>query len=429
MIPDSNEPHKGWLWQPKLRPVEVLPVKDGGREAIVLRDPARLAPEVVWLSPTILAILPLFDGTNDLRDVQAAILRTYGQMVELDKIRGLVQLLDEKLFLEGETFENFVEREEQAFGALPVRPAVLAGQAYEAEPEALSRQLAGYFDHPSGPRTSDRPRSDNGREHDQPIGLIAPHIDFARGGPCYAWSYEQIDPDQRPDLVVILGTAHTETKNLLTLCRKDFATPWGLARCEQNLAGQLIDSLGSNLTADEYVHKNEHSVEFQAVWMMGRVNRREGLAILPFLCGSFHRLITAGITPEDDVWYGRAIMVLQGMLASLAQAGRRTLVIASADLSHVGPQFGDNTPVSASVAAGVKNHDQELLRDAVNGDYQSLFRRVAANRDRTRICGLAAIYTLMRLLNGPKGELLTYDQWIDPQGQGLVSFASLAFYE
>ncbi|MBF0528284.1 MAG: AmmeMemoRadiSam system protein B [Deltaproteobacteria bacterium] len=407
---------------PKIRPVEVFPVRDNQQEAVVLRDPERLAPEVIWLSPAVMAILPLFDGTNDLRDIQSAIFRAHGQIIDLEKILALVKVLDEKLFLEGETFDSFMIKELETFALAKVRPAILAGQAYAAEPDALLRQMDEYYHHPSGPG-----QTLAAEVHEPPRGLIAPHIDFSRGGPCYAWAYRQTPPHQPPDVAVILGTAHTRTKNLLALCRKDFATPWGPARCQPDLAGELVDRLGSNIMADEYVHKSEHSVEFQTVWLMGRFSRSEEMTFLPLLCGSFHELIIQGLTPEDCAPYEEAILVLKEALAKWAGAGKRVMVVASADLSHVGPQFGDQELVSGLVASEIEACDSALLDNVVKGDFRSLYRQVMINRDRTRVCGLASIYTLLRLLDGPQGELLKYDQWVDPSGQGLVSYAGLVF--
>ena len=52
--------------------------------------------------------------------------------------------------------------------------------------------------------------------------------------------------------------------------------------------------------------------------------------------------------------------------------------MASADLSHVGPQFDDDFKVTPEVAEKVRELDLELLRLAVDGDYRSMYARVAA---------------------------------------------------
>ncbi|MEW6265195.1 MAG: AmmeMemoRadiSam system protein B [Thermodesulfobacteriota bacterium] len=421
MIPEADRANKVWQWRPRLRPIEVLPLQTNSGRVLALRDPGRLAPKMLYLSPAAAIFLPLFNGRNDLRDIQAALFRASGELIGLERIEGLVRTLDENYFLEGETFEAFLVRTREEFAASPGRPALLAGQAYPEAPESLAEVLASYYDHPSGP----------GREATaagaRPRGLIAPHIDFGRGGPGYAWTWSQLDPSDPPDLAVILGTAHGPTLNPLALCRKDFETPFGPARCERGLAEALAERLGDLITADEFVHRGEHSVEFQAVWLMSRLEPEAPTRILPWLCGSFHQLMEEGRAPEDWDDYEASVSVIKEALDRWTAAGKKVLAIASVDLSHVGPQFGDGFSVTPGVQAEIKALDLEYMTAATQGDYRSFYRLVAGQRDRTHVCGLAAIYTLLRLLDGPSGRLLHYDQWVDPAGQGLVSFASAVY--
>jgi len=412
MISESEDGHKGWLWRPKLRPVEALPVQSRGTEMICLRDPSRIAPQPLFLSPSATVVLSMFSGENDLRDIQAALMRKFGELVNLEVIEGLVQTLDENLFLEGEGFERFLTRRKEEFSAASSRSALLAGQAYPSEPAALAEALAPGETETVAPSGVSR-------------GLVAPHIDFERGGPCYAWAYRQLRPEESPGLVVILGTAHSPVENFLVLCNKDFETPFGPARCDRELADELSARVGPGLTADEFAHYGEHSVEFQAVWLMSLFRQAEDVRILPLLCGSFHPLIAEGQGPEDSREYKAALEPLKDLLGRYGRG--KVMVLASADLSHVGPQFGHDFRVTPAVQADVRAHDLAVLEAAAQGDFQGFYDRVARERDRTNICGLAPIYTMLRLLDGQAGRLLAYDQWTDENGQGLVSFASLVF--
>jgi hypothetical protein len=45
------------------------------------------------------------------------------------------------------------------------------------------------------------------------------------------------------------------------------------------------------------------------------------------------------------------------------------------------------------------------------------------------VCGLAPIYYLLSLIGPTEGRLLKYTQWVDPQGQGSVTFAGVIFEE
>ena len=100
--------------------------------------------------------------------------------------------------------------------------------------------------------------------------------------------------------------------------------------------------------------------------------------------------------------------------------------MASADLAHVGPRFGDPRPLTPGQLREVADADRELLATVESGDAETFFQSVSRDRDRRRICGLPPIYAALRLLPGARGRLLRYTQWPDPQGT--VTFASLALY-
>jgi len=61
-------------------------------------------------------------------------------------------------------------------------------------------------------------------------------------------------------------------------------------------------------------------------------------------------------------------------------------------------------------------------------DGEGFFSSVSKERDQRRICGLPAIYTLLKVLQAGKGRLLKYGQAFTPETESVVTFASLAFY-
>ncbi|MBW2092308.1 MAG: AmmeMemoRadiSam system protein B, partial [Deltaproteobacteria bacterium] len=250
---------------------------------------------------------------------------------------------------------------------------------------------------------------------------------FDRGGPCYAWSYNQLKNSTPPDLVVILGTAHSPTENYLVVCDKDFETPFGPMACEKDLAGNLLNRVGPGLKADELVHRGEHSIEFQAVWLKSLFRKHEEMQVLPLLCGSFHDLIETNQGPEDVEAYQATLSVLKDLLREWEKDKGRVMILASVDLSHVGPQFGDRFRVTRLVQEEIREHDLDLLRMVTEGDALGFYLKIAQEKDRNHVCGLASLYAALHLLDGASGRLLSYDQWVDETGQGLVSFASLVF--
>jgi AmmeMemoRadiSam system protein B len=102
------------------------------------------------------------------------------------------------------------------------------------------------------------------------------------------------------------------------------------------------------------------------------------------------------------------------------------VVIASADLAHVGPQFGDPRPLTPGQLREVEEADRRMLSSVEAGDAEGFFREVARDGDRRHICGLPPIFSAMRLLGTHRGRLLRYGQWPDPNGT--VTFAALGLY-
>jgi AmmeMemoRadiSam system protein B len=94
----------------------------------------------------------------------------------------------------------------------------------------------------------------------------------------------------------------------------------------------------------------------------------------------------------------------------------------------MGLQFGDREGVSDYGLRVLSQEDQEMLEYAEKMDGEGFFLSVARDRDRRRICGLPAIYAMLKTLEAKKGKLLKYGQAFTPETQSVVSFASLAFY-
>jgi hypothetical protein len=57
-----------------------------------------------------------------------------------------------------------------------------------------------------------------------------------------------------------------------------------------------------------------------------------------------------------------------------------------------------------------------------------MFRSIAAERDRRRVCGYPPIYMTLRCLDEPRGQLLQYRQWTDYASGAAVTFAAMAIF-
>ena len=404
---------------PKLRNVEALPVQTQGRTMICLRDPQGLTENLVFLPPDLFFAVRLFDGRHSLLDIQTAYTRRFGSLLFTEKIQELVRQLDEQYLLESDRFRERKQEQDRSFRALEVRPAMHAGEAYAADPEELTRQLDAFFTAPEGPGEP----SPELRE-DRLTGIIAPHIDLERGGACFAWAYKELIENTSAELFILLGTVHVPTENLFALTRKDFETPLGVAKTERGFVESLAIP-SADLFADEPVHRREHSLEFQVVFLQHLLASRRDARIVPILCGSFHELLSDDHGPSEDL---RVVEFVDALRRAISSMGERVCLIAGADLAHVGPRFGGREPLTPAFLQGVEEQDREMLGYVERLDPEGFLRFIAREEDRRNICGLSPIYTMLRAISATGGKLLRYDKAVDPSAQSAVTFASLAFY-
>jgi AmmeMemoRadiSam system protein B len=407
----------GTVAGPRLRAVEAFPAIVDGREVVCLRDPSGLTEAVLSVPRPVVAILALLDGTRTIRDVQADIVRRHGTLLPSEQLQALVETLDRHLFLEGERVEAEQARVAAAFHESPVRPAVHAGRAYAGEPETLARELEAFFVHPEGPGAVGEPGAPRVR------GLVAPHIDFHRGGPAYAWAYKPVAEACDADCFVVFGTAHAGLDgHPFALTRKPYDTPLGPLAVDEEVVEALARRAPGEPFAAELAHRSEHSIEFQAVCLRYLGGRRGPVRIVPILASFVHECLARGRDPATEP---AVAGVLDAITETMATVPRRYCLVAGADLAHVGPRFGDAEPVSPWRLARVEAEDRALLSLVTQVDPGGFFTSVKVDGDSRRTCGLSPIYALLATLPAGRGRLLRYGQWPDPQGT--VTYASVVF--
>ncbi len=395
-----------------------------------IHDPEGLS-EAVVLPYGAALLASLMDGRRTLAEIQAEFQRRVGDPLSLDDLAGLIDQLDEVHLLETPRFRAFRRRTAEEYLSRPVRPAAHAGGAYASDPEELRSQLAGWFSDEKGPGT---PRlSANASAADGRLcAVVSPHIDPYRGGPAFAWAYRRIVEETSAELFVIFGTAHTPMRQLFTMTRKDFDTPLGLLRTDQQFIDQVAAQLAAsvagrkiNLFQEEIAHRHEHSLEFQAVFLQYVLGSRRPFHIVPVLVGSFHEFLAEGLSPADSP---EVQAFVAAICAAAAERPGGVCYISGADLAHIGQRFDDEELLEPSRLAQQADDDRVLLEAACRGDSAALFQRVADVQDRNRICGLSPTYVLLEAARPTRGEILVYDQAVEADGSACVSFASLALY-
>jgi MEMO1 family protein len=409
---------------PRLRALEAFPVTHEGRQCIALRDPAGFTDQIAVLPPLLLDLVSLLDGEHSIAQIQEVMRRRHGEAPTPEQIAAVIERFDTAGFLESEGFISRRRALEEAFRRNPVRPASHAGGAYAREPADLTAQIDAFFSDPGGPDHPESARTETAQSSGSSglTALIAPHIDFHRGGPTYGWAYKEVLERSDADLYVILGTCHAGMPDPFSVTLKPYDTPLGPVPVDRDFYEALARRSGQDLLASESAHRREHSIEFQTVMLQYLLGRRRPFTILPVLASYLHEAVWGHTGPESDARVPRFLDALRDTIAS---SSRRVCLIAGVDLAHVGPRFGDTEPNTRRSLAAVEEADRQMLEPVVAADANGFFASVAADRDARRICGLSPIYSLLRLLPGSSGRLLRYTQWPDPEGA--VTFCAVSY--
>jgi hypothetical protein len=403
-----------------MRSLDIFPAEVSGQKVVCLRDPLNLSGKILFLPFPTFFIISLFDGLHSIVDIQAEFMRRFGELLYREKIQELIDQLDECFLLEGERFRSAEEKIIEDFRKSPYRPLALAGESYEEDGEKLRKSIELFFRDPEGPGLP----APNGNPQSL-AGIIAPHIDYRRGGTCYAFAHRAILESSPADLFIILGTAHSAMKQPFALTRKHFQTPWGPVETDGEFLSAVEAGCGGDFYQDELVHRMEHSIELQLVFLRALWPGKTPFQMVPILCGSFQEAILRGISPMDLPGVAPFIAALK---KAATQAGEKVCLVASADLAHVGLRFGDPEPPNRLSLRSLAEEDRRLLECAEQKDPEGFFNLLAGEKDRRKVCGLSPIYVLLRLLEGVSGKLLKYSQSVDSTTQSVVTFASLAFY-
>ncbi|MBI5631257.1 MAG: AmmeMemoRadiSam system protein B [Elusimicrobia bacterium] len=406
------------------RDVEAVPIEHEGSPMFLLQDSEGISPEPIAVSPTAMLVASLLNGKSTAAELQAAFTKATGTVLGLGEISSLVSELGRMNYLETSEVAERRKAIWEGFLKSPARPAVLSGSAYPKEGLELAQALGKFFVDPKGPG---KPLADKPALPRAPLGLVSPHIDLDRGGPSYAWAYGALSEAPPPDLIVALGVAHASPNSPWILTRKSYETPYGSLDTSLELFQDVQDLLWYDACADEWAHRREHSLEFQALWLK-YLWREKTPPWVPILVSSFERFAPdrapSGVETVETA--------LRRIGERLAERGKkqRIMILAGVDLAHVGPRFGDDVEVNAELKLRVEAADRETLEQALKLDADAFYLSAVAGGHWRKICGLSALYTGLRWIKalggeGP-GKLLSYGQAPDPAG-GLVSFASAIF--
>jgi AmmeMemoRadiSam system protein B/AmmeMemoRadiSam system protein A len=214
-----------------------------------------------------------------------------------------------------------------AAAAQGVRPAVFAGQFYEADPSRLAAEIDGYLA-AAAPASPPAGRI---------AGLIVPHAGYVYSGRTAAAAYALLR-GRAVDTVVIVGPTHRFAFEGVSIWPDGgFETPLGVARVDA--------AMGARFRPEAFAE--EHSVEVQVPFVQRAL---PGAAIVPIVMGDQTR------------------STIRSLAAALDKACRdkNVVVVASTDLSHFLAEDAARA-TDARTAALVAAMDTDALIRKVEG--------------------------------------------------------------
>jgi MEMO1 family protein len=210
-----------------------------------------------------------------------------------------------------------------------IREPAVAGQFYPREPERLRAAVRAYLEDALPPRSG------------HPIALVVPHAGYPYSGQIAADGFRQAMGD-RPELVVVLGTHHTvpDFDGVALYPGAGMRTPLGVAGIDGDAVRKLVEA-DPVFREDAGPHAGEHSIEVE----------------LPFIQTAFPgaRIVAAVVGTEDPALCARAGRALARVLG-----GRRSLIVASSDLSHY-PPYAEAVASDRAVLGAIAGLDPDRL--------------------------------------------------------------------
>lgn len=397
-----------YLTKPKIRLANFQRTVHNGQPVFLMHDSLGLTDAAILLPQALGPLVILCDGLNTVDDVRSRLAGQYGIELPNGTLNHLLQQFDEALLLEGGRFEEAKQKLITTYRGLEFRQPALAGSSYPADPDELRQMLQGYVDQLDDlPTVSATSRA-----------ILSPHIDYQRGGPVYAavWA-SAAEAIREAELVIIFATDHNGGFGTLTFTPQHYASPLGIMPTDIELVNRLANQLGpTDCFAEELHHINEWSIELVLVWLQF-IRQGKPCPTLPILCGSFHQFIMGQADLQQEDRFNTMTDILREEMSQ-----RRTVVVASGDLAHMGPAF-DGPALDAAAHTQMKADDDILIETLTSGQANSFFTLMKKEQYHRNVCGLSPFYFTLNLLEKSRGHLIRYDRC--PADHNNTSFVSV----
>ena len=248
----------------------------------------------------------------------------------------------------------------------------LAGTWYSANAETLAKQIEGFF------------RKAQVKPINNVVALILPHAGYQYSGQTAVCGLKTIDKKYKR--IIIIGPSHRiPMEEILSVPRvTHYETPLGQIPLDVELINKLLKySMFQNVPR---AHEYEHSVQIQ-------------LPLLQYVQKDFKLVpIVAGTCSLQTI--SKAGTILRSLV------NEETLVIASSDFVHFGPNYG-YVPFKENIPEQIKELDMGAYEHIARLDSKG-FLEYRQSTGAT-ICGYVPIAILLSILNEPvKAELTNY---------------------
>lgn len=292
-----------------------------------------------------------------------------------------------------------------------IRKAMIAGQFYEHNAEALESQIKTCFMEGNGPGRVPV----IGKEKKPLTGVIVPHAGLSFSGGIAAHSYAKIAESGFADVFIILGPNHRGIGSGVSVSSSEFwETPLGKIAVDSSIFNKLS---GSIIDLDDTAHNQpENSIEVQLPFLQF-LGKNKSYSIVPIAIGM------------QDFQTAEEIGTL---LATVIKNDSRTIrIIASSDFSHEGMAYGRMPPPNTNVNDHAKKQDKHAIDHILELDPKGLIETIQTHN--ISMCGYGPVISLLTAAEklkstSPTAELLKYGTSYDvfPDSNACVGYAAFA---
>ena len=435
--------------KPKIRKLRAVPVpmqnQEGEQQMMLgIADAQQISGKMVVTHPAFQQVIPMLDGSRTIDEIVTQV----GHGLERPMLEQLVAQLDDAGLIQGPTFDAIREKMRSDFDKSDTLPpgstAQFADMLVQQEhgegttKEQMESEGAEKLREFMETRIGEALKSvENPAYGTLPKAIVAPHIDYARGWMNYANIYGRLRVADRPDRVIVLGTNHFGQSTGVCGCDKGWESPLGVCKADGALIEKLKSRLGdegsAKLFRDRYDHENEHSVELHLPWIQHVFGADES-GDFPKVFGA---LIHDPLVNNGESYDGEGLGIdafVEALRGVISELPGRTLIVSSADLSHVGPAFGDQQVLAgdSEEAKAFRNrvvqHDQETLKAFSEQRIEDMIGSMSWQQNPTRWCSVGNMTAAVRIAEPERIELLNYAAAMDPQGTAFVSSAAIAMF-